>query len=72
MSTKQKPKRDPSESSDSGSDTGSDSSGGDTKDITPANDKVLTKYGMAAEVVNTVLKVYLGLKKKVMVFWFRN
>jgi hypothetical protein len=61
MSAKSKPKRDQSPSSDSGSDAGSDSSAEEVKDITPANDKVLTKYNMAAEIVNRVLKVYNNL-----------
>jgi hypothetical protein len=58
MTTKQKAKRDTSAGeSESGSDASSQSSVGDVKDITPANDKVLTKYNMAAEIVNAVLKV---------------
>lgn len=55
MSSKEK--RDQSSDSTS-SGTSSTSSGGDTKDTKPSNDVVLTKYNMAAEIVNNVLKVW--------------
>jgi hypothetical protein len=57
---KDKPKtkqRDISSDSSKSGDSSKDSSVGDIKDTSPANDKVFNKYGMAAEVVNTVLKV---------------
>lgn len=42
------------------SDSGSDSSSGDEKENNkPSNDLVVTKYNMAAEIVNTVLKVLI-------------
>ncbi|KAI1733034.1 metallopeptidase family m24 domain-containing protein [Ditylenchus destructor] len=57
MSSKEK--RDKSSDSTS-SGTSSNSSGGDTKDSKPSNDVVLTKYNMAAEIVNNVLKEVLA------------
>jgi hypothetical protein len=59
MATKERSKRkkSPSSSSDSGS-LSSDSSG-EGKDTKPSNDVVLTKYNMAAEICNVVLKVFL-------------
>ncbi|CAK5012735.1 unnamed protein product [Meloidogyne enterolobii] len=57
MSTKQKTKqRDLSSDSSKSGSSKNDSSVGDVKDTSPASDKVFNKYGMAAEIVNTVLK----------------
>lgn len=53
-----KEKRDTSTSSSTSSGTSnSSSSDAEIKDTKPSNDLVLTKYNMAAEIVNTVLKV---------------
>lgn len=51
-----KERRDPSSSSSSSSSNSSNNEPED-KDTKPSNDVVLTKYNMAAEIVNTVLKV---------------
>uniref|UniRef100_A0A915LFU3 Peptidase M24 domain-containing protein n=1 Tax=Meloidogyne javanica TaxID=6303 RepID=A0A915LFU3_MELJA len=61
MSTKQKTKqRDLSSDSSKSGSSKNDSSVGDVKDTSPASDKVFNKYGMAAEIVNTVLKEILA------------
>lgn len=68
MATKPKTKQRDLSSDSSKSDSSKNSSIGDVKDLSPADDKVFNKYGMAAEIVNTVLKVFLAffqiLKKK--------
>ncbi|KAL3102236.1 hypothetical protein niasHS_003645 [Heterodera schachtii] len=63
------PKRDvsssPSQSSTSDSSEASNESVDEAKEeTTPANDKVLTKYSMAAEIVNTVLKELISEVKE--------
>uniref|UniRef100_A0A914MVG1 Peptidase M24 domain-containing protein n=1 Tax=Meloidogyne incognita TaxID=6306 RepID=A0A914MVG1_MELIC len=61
MSAKQKTKqRDLSSDSSKSGSSKNDSSVGDVKDTSPASDKVFNKYGMAAEIVNTVLKEILA------------
>lgn len=52
-----KEKRDSSSSSTSSGTSTSSNSEAEAKDIKPSNDLVLTKYNMAAEIVNKVLKV---------------
>lgn len=51
-----KEKRNNSSSSSTSSST-SENSDAEVKDTKPSNDLVLTKYNMAAEIVNKVLKV---------------
>uniref|UniRef100_A0A1I8B451 Peptidase_M24 domain-containing protein n=1 Tax=Meloidogyne hapla TaxID=6305 RepID=A0A1I8B451_MELHA len=61
MTTKLKTKqRDVSSDSSKSGSSKNDSSIGDVKDTSPASDKVFNKYGMAAEVVNTILKEIIG------------
>uniref|UniRef100_A0A914I8K9 Peptidase M24 domain-containing protein n=1 Tax=Globodera rostochiensis TaxID=31243 RepID=A0A914I8K9_GLORO len=68
MNVKQKkataPKRDVSSSPSQSSTSDSNNASSESDDITPANDKVLTKYSMAAEVTNAVLKELIAAVKE--------